>query len=215
MPNQPTSKRLLTEATAGAAVTNPATPLGAALAGATGYVPKSVLGKPSGVAVLGADGLVPSSQLPASNTTFVTTKPAATSRASTVTPALDPDLQSAVLPGTYVFDVTGAAGVNGAASGLIIAVGGTATFTVPNGGVVTALTSTAMTVQQWGNGVGTTAVALGTNSSAYANIGFTARTVVVVTAAGTIGLSWAQSVSSASASTLLARSSLMLTRVGA
>jgi hypothetical protein len=73
--------------------------------------------------------------------------------------------------------VTGAAGVNGPPA-LIIAVGGTATFTVPNGGVVTALTSTAMTVQQWGNGVGTTAVALGTNSSAYANIGFTARTVV-------------------------------------
>jgi hypothetical protein len=63
MPNQPTSKRLLTEATAGAAVTNPATPLGAALAGATA-VPKSVLGKPSGVAVLGADGLVPARSCP-------------------------------------------------------------------------------------------------------------------------------------------------------
>lgn len=176
------------------------------------YTPLTQRGVANGVATLDATGRVPTAQLGViPGVPQTASKPADTSRASTTTLTLDPDLAVTVAAtGTYLVQLHAAASSAGT-GGLRIILGGTAAFTVPNTSVFykdTAI-SAAPSAQLGPGGSFVAYSSAGSFDGPFGLLG----TVVVVTAVGTLGLSWAQGASNATGTIVKARSSLIVSRV--
>lgn len=229
-PLQPATRRLLTEAAAAAGITDPAHPLGLALGAmidplldaklddlqagipngiatldANGRVPAGQLGAgvAGGVATLGGDGKVPAGQLPAATSAPMSVvKTTTTSRASTITPAADPDLAFAttVQPGSYKLDAV-----------LLFAV-------APGRYKLTGTAvATAVGITVGANDAGNTNFRNVPWGSEYGGQQGQAQSItgtLIVTTAGTVRLDWAQWTANATAVELRAGSYLRLERLG-
>jgi hypothetical protein len=155
-------------------------------------IPASDKAAPNGVATLDSSGLVPVAQLPILGAYKATT----TSRASTATLTLDPDLAVTVVPGTYWIELETYSSTG--AGGLAWTFGGTATYTVPANAVQWFWTGSAQPPTVASLTPGTAAGGVPSSQLAAVRISLP----VVVTAGGTVAFVWAQSTSNASPCTV-------------
>jgi hypothetical protein len=172
-----------------------------------GTAATAALGAANGAASLDAGGRVPVGQLGLA----YAFKPADTSRASTTTLTADPDLTLALAVGTWIVEadliVAAAAATNG---GMLLApaFGGTATTRMTAPQLPSATVGTAPTNVSLNLAAGTLSLGLYTTDE-YAAL----RVVLVVTAAGSFSLQWAQSTLDAGNSTIRAGSHLIAQRL--